>query len=160
MTIGTAIKELSKKDIDVSTFLICKVKSVDEQSRTCLVEPLSGQAELTARLQAKTKNTKGVLIVPAIGSDVIVTMINDETGFIAACTDINYIKINNDTVDLSTQIEKFIDVLDGTLSALMTLKVLTPVGPSIALTPDSLSSVIEQKTKLSSVKAQILTLIK
>ncbi len=158
MTVSDAIKKLAKNDSD--TVLIATVESFDVQERTCLVSPIGGQAPLTARLQATIGQDKGWVIIPSVGSVVIVTMINDETGFVSVCSDIDYIKAANGTADLATELEKMIEVMDETLGAMLNLKVITPAGPSTALTPDSITAITQERTKLSGVKGKILTLIK
>lgn len=158
MNIAAAIKKIVEQDGNHA--MIAKVDSVDAQERTCVVSPVGGQAQLTARLQAKIGGSKGWVIIPAVGSDVVVTMINDETGFVAACSDIGSVSLANNTADLSEQLEKLINIIDATLNQMLVIKVITPAGPSTGLLPDNIVAIGQERAKLAQVKTALQTLIK
>lgn len=83
--------------------VVCKVLEVDEKEQTCDCEPLNDDAELFGvRFKANLNNENGLLIVPKVGSNVIVTPINKQTGFVSVVSDIERmeIKLNSITLDI------------------------------------------------------------
>lgn len=71
MDIRTAIQKLAKTDLFES--ILGTVKNVDPDKKTCTVQPLDDQPEiLEVRLSAVESSDKGVILMPAIESFVIV----------------------------------------------------------------------------------------
>lgn len=78
---------------------VCVVNSVDENARTCDVSPLNEDADIVAvRLSATIDSTQGVVIIPKVGTNVIVTFITRNVAFISMCTDAEKVLIDCDTV--------------------------------------------------------------
>lgn len=79
---------------------VCTVNKVDEAKRTIDVSPINGKADiLNVRLQSKVSGDKGVLIVPKVGTEVIVTFTSKITAFMTLCNDVDKILIEaNETI--------------------------------------------------------------
>lgn len=70
---------------------VCKVLSVD--GATCNVEPISGHAELHGvRLNCVTSSTAGLIITPAVNSEVIVHQISKVDSYVAQFSEIEKIE--------------------------------------------------------------------
>lgn len=77
----------------------CKVISVDEDARTCEVEPFDGSAVIyDVRLQAVEGSDKGVVIVPTVGSGVLVVFISKSRAFVALGEQLDRILVDCDEV--------------------------------------------------------------
>ena len=72
-------------------YLDCEVKSVDESKRTCVVIALSGKvgSEFTARLMASVDD--GFLIIPVVGSTVVVSSSDFNTASIVQYSEVEKI---------------------------------------------------------------------
>jgi hypothetical protein len=80
------------------TMVRCIVKEVYQQSQTCDVEPLNGDAEiLGVKLKAREDSEPdGIVVYPAIGSDVVVgfTDGNDTDAFVLVFSDFDQVLID------------------------------------------------------------------
>lgn len=82
------------KNRDEIFSIVAKVTSVDESERTCDVEPLNGDAEIFGvRLQSDIDGTNGFVMIPAVDSNVIVTFLNNTTGFVSLCSSVEKIHV-------------------------------------------------------------------
>lgn len=157
MTIAEAIRKMNKPTDKV---LICTVTATDTQARTCTVEPVGGQAGMSARIQAKIGTSGGFAIFPKIGSDVVVTLINDTTGFISVCSEISHISLSNDVADLSEQLGAVLDTIDAAFDTILQIKVITPAGPSTGLLPDNIAAIAQQRAAIAQTKTKLQNLIR
>lgn len=79
--------------------LSCKVDSVDETERTCVCIPIENMTDddpmklIEVKLNATINSTNGILIIPKIGSYVILSFINKGDGFISMFSEIEKITI-------------------------------------------------------------------
>jgi len=97
MSIGELIKEIVKDNNAEMYSVVCEVISVNETDRAIVARPLNGNADIqSARLQASLGLDSGFVCVPKIGSSVIITFMNQFTGFVSLCSEIDYIKIDTD----------------------------------------------------------------
>lgn len=104
-TIKTALRELNKNNEEIYS-IVCSVDSVDLANKTCDCSPKDGKADLLGvRLMAK--NTTGFFIIPTIGSDVVVTMINRNTGYVSMFSDVDFIHLNGDVYGGLMKINEF-----------------------------------------------------
>jgi hypothetical protein len=72
MNLAEAIKEAAQRG-EQMYLKVCTVDSVDCQERTITCTPIDGGAQLEGvQLQALTSNSEGLLIVPQVGSVVII----------------------------------------------------------------------------------------
>jgi len=82
--------------------IVGTVVSIDETERSCEVEPVDGSANIEkVRLQASLSLTTGFVCVPSVGSFVIVTFINDTTGYISLFSEIDKILFDSDLVQFN-----------------------------------------------------------
>lgn len=72
---------------------ICKVISVNETDRTCLIEPVNGDAQRTGRIQASVELSNGIYIKPTVSSYVQLAYINKKTGIITKYSSIDSFEI-------------------------------------------------------------------
>lgn len=86
------------KNRDEIYSIVAKVIEVDETARTIDVEPLNGDAEIYGvRLQADIESTNGVVVIPKVDTNVIVTFMNKSTGFVSLVTDVDKVHIMSET---------------------------------------------------------------
>ncbi len=92
------IKELIKdiiKDHEEIYSLVCKVDKVDLDNRTCDVTPLDGSAEVfDVRLQADEAASTGLMTIPKLETNVIVTFYNRNQAYLALVTEAEEIHLN------------------------------------------------------------------
>lgn len=102
-TLKDAIKKLSSTPNQAIYSVVGKVKSVDETARTCEVVPIQNQEDtlFDVRLQAELNLMDGLIITPAIDSLVVVTFLNQATGYIALCSKADKIEAVIDKVKVS-----------------------------------------------------------
>jgi hypothetical protein len=87
------------KDRNEIYSVVGKVISLNENERSCDVEPLNGDADLFGvRLQADLSASTGAVVIPKIDSHVIVTFLNNSTGFVSVCTDVDKIHVECDSI--------------------------------------------------------------
>lgn len=86
------------KNRDEIYSIVAKVTSVDETERTCDVEPINGDAEIFGvRLQADINSTNGFVMIPTVDSNVVVTFLNQSTGFVSVFSDVEKIHVVSNT---------------------------------------------------------------
>lgn len=93
------IKEYLRKERLYSE--LCTVTSVDETKRTAEVKPVSGATLYNVRLQAIPSQTVGFVPIPKVASFVIVTFMDNRTGFISTYTECTKILIDTDLVQFN-----------------------------------------------------------
>ena len=107
--------------------VVATVKSVDRQELSCDVEPLDGGADMfDVRLRAALDTERGGLVLlPTVGSTVLVSAINDNWNFpyVAMVSEV-------DLITVKTQQESLKTLLNDFLGAVQQLTVTTPAGPS------------------------------
>lgn len=130
--IADYIKRLAEsEEVGIEAFL-GTVTSVDEDARTCNVQPLMDDAEfIDVWLQGSDESTEGVLIVPKVDSEVVCIAIDDFQAVVINTTSIEKVLIESPLVqfndgsngglinisDLQTEIEK----LNSSLNSLKTI---------------------------------------
>jgi len=96
MSLKQLIEQLADKGDQVYS-KVCKVISVDTEERTCEVEQLSGGANIpSCRLQAAINQSDGFMLVPAVGSFVIVSWLNKNVAYVSLCSQLEEIQLNGD----------------------------------------------------------------
>lgn len=114
--IAEAIKELAKTDDELYS-IVCEVSSVDTSLITCVCTPLNGNAEiLGVRLMAQS--TTGILIIPTVGSRVVVTMLNKFTGYLAMFSEVESIDLNGNNYDGLVRINDLTTKLNALVNAI------------------------------------------
>lgn len=139
--INTGLKEFFNKfDKEEKRYSsICKVISINETRRTCILEPINGDAQRTGRVQASISLTEGIYVKPVINSFVLLVFINNLTGIISSYSEIDEIitvtnngaKISlTDKVNISNSTEDLKTILNNLISAIKLITVPTPSGTS------------------------------
>lgn len=156
--------------------VVAKVLSVNKDNATCDVSPLSGGADIfNVRLNSLLGAKRGLLIFPQVGSTVIVSFLNKDNAYVSQYSDIDSYNIyivdqkfeldkkgiaaKSSTADLTKTVNKFIDVIDSVLSILNEFQVMTPQGPSTNVMPQIIGKIVAEKTKLSTIKSELNTIL-
>lgn len=116
MNLKKTIKELAGNgNSEVESFL-AKVTEVDKEKRLCDVEPLEGAELFDVKICAvQLKQTNGFWIVPKVGSQVVVTMLGQNAGFVSMFSEVEEIYLQTSETDnggliirkeLATEIQK------------------------------------------------------
>ena len=122
MDLKTAIRKLAENGDEVYA-KVCKVISVDTDERTCECEPLDGSADIPGvRLQADTEGTAGFLIMPKVGSFVIVNFLNADAAFVALTYDIEFVHLFGDKFGGLVKIEELVNKINTIEKSLNDLK--------------------------------------
>jgi|BioPla2DNA2_1021312.scaffolds.fasta_scaffold10529_8 ribosome-associated translation inhibitor RaiA len=128
--------------------MLCEVVSIDDE-KTCTVKTvLSGVEYPNVKLSANIMQDKGVYVTPAVGSYVLVTLVDKLNGFISMYSDVDTINAKIDTsVNFRVNDKYIIKIEDGILTiendsyslrkafddfiaAIEKMTVTTGVGPS------------------------------
>lgn len=174
--IAKAIKQISKTRDEVYS-VVGEVTAVDEAARTCDVAPLNGDAAIfDVRLQSVLSGSNGVVAFPKVRSAVVVTFLNQKTGYVANTGEVDKIIITigdkemtleadgfsfkSNSADFSVQIASWLDELIALIDTLLAFQVTTPSGPSTGATGTSLTNLAQHKTKFSSIKSLLDNLLK
>lgn len=120
--------------IDKTYSEVCNVTDIDLIAGTCNCTPIDGSAILTnVRLNADYKD--GFKLIPKLNSVVIVTLINNTTGYISMVSEVDEIHLNgtnNDGIvkvnDLITKMNNLENLVNNILTTLKTT--IIPLAPS------------------------------
>ena len=103
---------------------VCTVDSVNEDNRTCKVTPLDGGVAIFGvRLQSVQGTDKGFVAFPKVGSNVVVTFINDNAAYVALCGEV-------DSYIMETGAESLKSIISDLIDAINAITVPTAMGPS------------------------------
>ena len=95
--------------------VIGTASNVDDIERTCDVEPLDGTADiLGVKLQSVLNSSKGFVQIPKSNSKVIVTFLNNKTGYVAICDEVDKILIDTDLVQFNGGTDGMTDIANLT----------------------------------------------
>lgn len=173
--VAEALKKLTKTDDEVYS-VVGKVTEVDEAARVCTVEPLNGDAALLdIRLQAAQEQSDGVVLIPKVGSWVVVTFTSKESGYVAERSQVDKVlwviegqtleytkaglSLKSDQAGFAEQVEKLLDTLDGLIQTLNQFQLSTNMGPTIAVMPHIIQQLTQHKTDLKDVKTNLKTML-
>ena len=79
--------------------VVGEVSEVDETARTCTVQPANGTAKIIGcRLQSGIDSESGFVMVPKDGSNVVVSFLNKDAGFVTLMDEVDKIIIDCDDV--------------------------------------------------------------
>ena len=160
--IKQSILKITKQD-DIYS-LVCVVSDIDLDNYTCICKPVNGSATLVnVRLMAS--NSTGFKVIPKDGSEVLVTLINQSTGYVAMCSEIDLIELNGDNEeglvkvnDLVTKLNNLENLVNNILNTLKSTSI--PLAPSgtypFAPLYTALTTItpITQKTDLENTKVK------
>lgn len=144
--IAKSIRQLSR-DSDSTRYFSTPgtVQSVDLPNRTIIVEPVDGTALLyDVRLQAVEGGNTGYLVVPKVGSSVVVSFINKTTGYLAQVSEVDHYQVEANGEDLKAILADFLDELLQTVW-------LTNMGPTTGMNPDNITHFQAIKSRLDTL---------
>ena len=173
--IASALRSITKRDDELYS-VVGKVKEVNEAGRVCNVEPLNGDAEMfDVRLQAAQEQTDGLVLIPKVGSWVIVTFTGKNDGYVAERSQVDKVllviegqtfeytekglSMKSEQAGFAEQVEKLLDTLDALTQTLMQFQLSTNMGPTIAVMPQIIIELAQHQTDLKEVKTKIKTML-
>ncbi|MGR3178298.1 MAG: hypothetical protein ACUZ8E_09620 [Candidatus Anammoxibacter sp.] len=108
---------------------IGKAVNVNADKRTCDFEPISDIAKREGiRLQSLISESKGFVLIPKEGSDIVVTFLNKSTGFVSLTSEIEKIHFEAGGEDLKLILNDLIKEIKNTITN-------TPAGPGTVSPP-------------------------
>lgn len=133
MTIADSIKLLSNKK-DNNYNVVCTVKSFDSTENTCYCLPINGDADIFG-VRVISDNKKGFLLIPKVGSVVIVSFLDNALPFISMFSEVDKIEINGSNYEgivkvneLVTKINSLENLINNILTTLKNTTI--PLAPS------------------------------
>lgn len=109
-TIKDVIRQLSKENSTYS--VVCNVSDIDLNNKICNCTPINGDAILmNVRLVAN--NNKGFMLIPKDGSIVVVTLINNTTGYVSMCSEVDEVWLNGDNYGGIIRIQEITNKLNN-----------------------------------------------
>ena len=98
-SISDILKEATKEKAAELYSVVGTVDRVDQAERSVVVTPIDGGAKIYGvRLNAVFGGDKGLAMIPAEGSFVVVTFLNPLTGFVSICSDLDRVEIDCEDV--------------------------------------------------------------
>jgi len=137
---------------------VCKVDKVNGMSCDC--SPVDGSAAINdVRITADFDSENKWVLVPKVGSLVVVSFFNKDIGFVSMVNEISQIYYKNgDTVFrvddkflLASGEENLLKLMQDLIEAILEEKHQTNSGPTISLTPDSVIKYNEIKTRFNTL---------
>lgn len=118
------------------------VSAVDTQLRTCTVRPVNGGADIpSCLLQGAYGSTKGWLLVPRVGSKVVVGFLSPSEAAVLLTSEV-------EQVQLTTTGESLQSLLVDLCTAIEQLTVSTPAGPSGTPLPPTIQALTQLKQRI------------
>lgn len=94
-SIRELLRDITKNPSDEIYSIVGEVINVDETKRTIDVKPANGDGEIyDVRLQSSIDQKVGFVQIPKLNSFVVVTFINNLTGYVALCTEVDKILVD------------------------------------------------------------------
>lgn len=166
---------IAKADAELYS-VVGEVIEVDEAKRFCTVAPLNGDADIfDVRLQAAQELTDGVVLIPKIGSWVIVTFTGPNDGYIAERSQVDKVlwvtekqtleftkaglRLFSDKAEFTTEVEALLDTLAALIQTLTEFQLSTNMGPTIAVMPQIVAKLNQHKTDFEGVKKNLKTML-
>jgi hypothetical protein len=157
------MKELIEKLVDIPSpynSKLCKVDLINKDARTCDVEPLDGTSIIfDVRLQAFQDDREGVVLFPKKGSMVVVTLLNNETGYVSLTSEVDYVQFKKGDVDLRTELDKMFDLTDSLIDLLSKFQLMTNMGVTVQVMPNVVLELQKLKQKNDTIKKQFNKII-
>lgn len=175
MSIKSALQALVERQGE-GVCCVAEVLAVDASLRSCDVAPLNESAEVYGvRLQAVEDSVEGLVLIPAVGSFVIVSWLSDHDTYVSLTGTVesvigkvdkqelswtkNGLKLNSGQADLATEVSMLLDGLSKLCDVLNQFQVATSVGPSVSVMPHIVTQVTQIKTDFIGVKTQLETIL-
>ena len=101
MEIAEIIKKIVNDNEEMYS-LIATVTEVDENARTCDVEPINGDAAIfNVKLQAAESGATGFVSIPVVGSQVVISFLSKDTAFVSLQTSVEKILIDTELITIN-----------------------------------------------------------
>lgn len=160
MTLAEKIKELAKESGEIYS-IVGAVKGVDDAERTCEVEPINGDATIyRVKLQGNQNGDNGLVVFPKTDSQVIVTFLNDTTGYVAMTTEIDRIELvignqnlllDKDGLQFNGEGQNLLSLISELITILKNFQLSTNVGATIAVMPHISAQLAALETKFGKI---------
>lgn len=161
MGIADSLKQILV-DNEEQYSIIAFVDSVDKDKRTCVLIPLNDPEDklFGVRLQSKQNLDNGLVCFPLLGSEVVVTFMNSQTGYVAMFSELESIGIviegqtmnfDKDGLLLKSQLGSLQSVWLDLIGILKDFKLSTNSGVTIAVLPNVIGNLITLETKVKSI---------
>lgn len=115
------LQELANDPSQEVYSIVATVVSVDQAANTVDVQPANGDPELFNIQLTASQGAGNFVVVPVVGSSVIVTFTSNTTGYVSAYTEVAGYKID-------TQLESLEGILSDILDAITRITVTAPSG--------------------------------
>jgi len=160
MELEEALRELLKGNDEVYS-IVGTISEVNKNKRTCDVLPKQDEDAVLydVRLQADSKVAKGTVCYPKIGSLVVVTFLNKDSGYIALFSEVDSVEtligeqkmdFDKDGFLLQSAQGSLLSAWVDLLNLLKGFKLSTNSGLTIAVIPDVLAKIEALETKINS----------
>lgn len=161
MGLQESLEELLKNSEEYYS-IVATVESVDKDKRTCVVVPENDPEDklFGVRLQAKQNEANGLVCFPAVDSQIVVTYMNKQTGYVALFSELESIGIvvgqqtfeyDKDGLLLKSQLGSLGSAWIDLIGILKNFKLQTNTGVTIAVLPDILTQLISLENKIKSI---------
>jgi hypothetical protein len=148
-TLADAVRTLAGYDDLLFESTICIVSDVDIAENTCTCTPIGKDIAEFKSVQLSSKQSKGFLLIPADGSTVVVTQLNEFDAYISMVGEVDQIYLRGDAEGGIVKVNDLVAKLNNLESALNSHILLynlhihpTPAGPS------SITSNLDTQTPL------------
>ena len=154
-SIQDSIRKLA--NINNVSALVCTVESVDINEKTCYCIPINEDADIP-NVRIMAQNEKGFLLVPKVGSVVIVSFITDSDAYISMVSEVSEIQLNGDNYDGLVKINDLVDKLndiENTLNTHITLYNAHVHSGGTMMGATGIPAALDTNTLIPTVKADL-----
>jgi hypothetical protein len=109
--IKNAIRSLANTNEAIYS-VICTIAEIDEDSNTCTCSPIDGVSADLLDVKLIAQESNGFIIYPKIDSQVIVTFLNKQSGYVSMCSEIDKIYLNGKNFNGLVKIDDLVTKLN------------------------------------------------
>jgi len=157
------IKELIEKlaqNVLPPNAKVATIMSVDADKGECDVS-IPGEADVFGVNLRATEGKEGIVIIPKIGSQVLIEFISNEDAYVAMFSEVDYVSYAKGALSLRKELDVVYDKMDAILNVLQNkYKLMTNVGVTLAVTPDVIAELKTIQTALKQSHNNVQKLIK
>lgn len=156
--------------------VIGTVTEVDEAQRTCVLEPINGDALVyDVRLQAAIGEANGPVMIPKVGAYGIAVFLGDNNAFLALFQEVEKVlwtideqvleftkaglSLSNQQAKFAEEQAKLLDTLSALVDTLLQFQLATNMGPTVSVMPQIVTLLNQHKVDLSDIKNNLNSLI-
>jgi hypothetical protein len=154
-SIQDSIRKLA--NISNVSALVCTVESVDINEKTCYCIPINEDADIpNVRIMAQNEN--GFLLVPKVGSVVIISFLTDSDAYVSMVSEVSEIQLNGDNYDGLVKINDLVDKLndiENTLNTHITLYNAHVHSGGTIMGSTGIPAAIDTNTLIPTIKADL-----